>query len=97
VINSGPIPVTRTSLPAAAVVAVVNRCSASRACEAACSSTRRSTAGRIEELNTGGRPNTTSSSNSGCTEASSARVTASRTNQPRVPSTDMYMWSRTKT
>ena len=58
--RSGPMPVTRTSLPAAALVAVANRCSASRLCSAKRSSTCRSTAGRQAELITVGIAKTTS-------------------------------------
>ena len=59
------MPVTRTSLAAAALVAVANRCSASRLCWANRSSTCRSTAGRHAELTTVGTAKTASSTSSG--------------------------------
>ena len=95
--SSGPMPVTRTSLPAAGLVARVNRCSASRLCRAYRSSTARSTAGRHAELSTGGTANNTSRISSGEMPASSTTVTPTRTIQPMVPSSDMYMWSSTNT
>ncbi len=94
--RDGPIPVTRTSLPAAAVVAVANRCVERRRCWAVASSTRRSTAGRHEALSTVGSAKTTSSASRGSTDTSSATVTTSRSTQPHVEKTDMYMWSSTK-
>ena len=91
------MPVTRTSLAAAALVAVANRCSASRLCCANRSSTCRSTPGRHAELTTVGTAKTTSSTSSGSMLVSSPIVITTRTVQPIVFSTDTYMWSRTKT
>ena len=92
----GPIRATRSSLPGAAVVAVANMCAASRWCAAEPSSVARSTPGRQVEVSTVGAANTTSSSSSGETDLRSATVTASRSSQPAVEKTDMYMWSSTK-
>ena len=91
------MPVTRTSLPGGALVPSANRCSASRLCRAYRSSTARSTAGRQVELRTGGTANTTSRISSGEMLASSTTVTPTRTIQPIVLSSDMYMWSSTNT
>ena len=54
-------------------------------------------AGRQAELSTVGTANTTSSISSGWMLASSAMVTTTRTIQPIVSSSDMYMWSSTNT
>ena len=81
------MPVTRTSFAGAAVVAVANRWSASRLCAAKDSSTCRSTAGRQVEVITVGTAKTASNSSSGSIDASRARVIATRTSQPIVPST----------
>ncbi len=91
------MPVTRTSLAGAAVVAVVKRCSASRRDGAPASSVSRSTAGRQDEVATVGTANSTRRTSTGLIEASSTTVTPRRRIQPAVEKTDMYMWSRTKT
>ena len=91
------MPVTRTSLPGGAVVAVVKRCVASRLSAAPASSTRRSTAGRQVEVRTVGMANTPMRSSTGSTDARSTTVMPSRRRKPRVENTDMYMWSSTKT
>jgi hypothetical protein len=96
-ISRSPIPVTRTSLPGGAVVAVTNRCRPSRACTAPSSWTRRSTAGRHDEVSTVGAANSASRPSTGLIDMSSSRVTTRRRIQPRVLNTDMYMWSSTKT
>jgi hypothetical protein len=90
------MPVTRTSLPGAAVVAVVNRCIASRSDDARRSSAARSTAGRQAEVNTVGSANTASSTSAGWIDISSAMATPSRSRKPQVENSDMYMWSSTK-
>ena len=95
--RAGPIPVTRTSLPGPAVVAVVNRWTASRWWTAARSSASRSAAGREDAVRTVGTAKSTSSSSAGSTEASSTSVMPSRTSQASMLSTDRYMWSSTKT
>src|SRR5262249_50719293 len=59
-ISLEPTPVTRTSLPGAAVVAVVNRCRASRFDEARLSHAMRSTAGLQVDVNTAGSAKTAS-------------------------------------
>ena len=92
------MPVTRTSLPGGAVVAVVNRWRASRAVGCAAPPRRaRSTAGRHVDVTTVGRANTASSSSAGWTDASSTTVTPAAGASPAVENTDMYMWSSTKT
>ena len=91
------MPVTRTSLPGGAVVAVVNRWGASRREAAPCSSAARSTAGRQADVTTVGRANRASSSSAGWIDVSRATVTPRRRIQPAVEKTDMYMWSSTKT
>ena len=91
------MPVTRTSLAGAAVVAVAKRCSASRRDGAPASSTSRSTVGRQDDEATVGTAKRASRISTGLTEANSTIVIASRRIQPAVEKTDMYMWSRTKT
>ena len=59
------MPVTRTSLPGAAVVAMVNRWRASRLRLRAPLLRRRSTAGRHVEVKTVGSANTASSASAG--------------------------------
>ena len=83
--------VTRTSLPAGAVVATVNRCLASRVAGAPRSSAARSTRGRHDEVSTVGRANAASSASSGWIDMSSATVTPNRRSQPQVENSDMYM------
>ena len=95
--SRSPMPVSRTSLPGAAVVAVTNRCRASRLPAAPRSSAVRSTAGRQLDVSTVGSAHRASSASAGCTDISSATVTPSRRIQPHVENTDMYMWSRTNT
>ena len=56
--GAAPMPVTRTSLPGGAVVAVVKRCRASRLAGAPRSSAARSTPGRQAEVSTVGSANT---------------------------------------
>jgi hypothetical protein len=91
------MPVSRTSLPGPAVVAVMNRCRASRRAGAQRSSTLRSTAGRQPAVSTVGNANRASNASAGCTDINSAIVTPSRRTQPHVENTDMYMWSSTNT
>ncbi len=69
------MPVTRTSLPGAAVVPIVNRCRASRLAWAPRSWAARSTAGRHVEASTVGSANAASSTSAGWIEASSTTVT----------------------
>ncbi len=95
--SRGPMPVTRTSLPGAAVVAVRNRCRASRARGATLSSTARSTAGRQVEVSTVGSANSIRSISAGWIEPSSAIVTTSRRIHPHVVNRDMNRWSSTNT
>ena len=97
VTSRGPMPITRTSLPGAAVVARSNRCRASRLDDAPRSSAARSTPGRQVDVNTVGSANTASSPNTGLIDMSSTTVTASRSAQPHVVNNDMYMWSSTNT
>jgi hypothetical protein len=92
-----PMPVTRTSLAAGAVVAVMNRCLASRSSGATRSSTLRSTPGRHDETTTVGTAKNTSSTSTGLIDASSTNVTPNRRIQPAMVNTDRYMWSSTKT
>ena len=91
------MPVTRTSLPGGAVVAVTNRWRARRIEEAPRSWTPRSTAGRQDAVSTVGAANRANSTRIGLIDISSITVTASRRIQPTVENTDMYMWSNTKT
>jgi hypothetical protein len=85
------MPVTRTSFAAAALVAVAKRCSASLLCWANRSSTCRSTPGRQAALSTVGRAKTANSTSSGSMLVSSTIVMMTRTIQPIVSSSDMYM------
>ena len=62
------MPVTRTSLPGGAVVAVANRCRASRFAGAAPSWAARSTPGRHEAVSAVGRAKTASSASAGWIE-----------------------------
>ncbi len=94
---SEPMPVTRTSLPGGAVVAVTNRCRARRAEGATRSWTARSTPGRHAEATTVGAAKAASRISTGSIEASRTTVTPRRRIQPQVENSDMYMWSRTKT
>ena len=90
------MPEMRTSLPAAAVVAVWNRCSASRWCDRL----------PLLDLTLLGRPDRRADhgrnseqgkeDEQGCTDTSSPMVMTSRTIQLSVESTAMYMWSSTK-
>ena len=91
------MPVTRTSLPGGAVVAVTNRCRASRFAGAPRSWAARSTPGRHVEVSTVGSANTASSASAGWIDISSATVTPSRRIHPHVENSDMYMWSSTNT
>ena len=70
------------------------RCAASRVDCAPRSWAVRSTAGRQEVAATVGIANSTSVTRTGLTAPSSATVMPSRTSQPAVENTDMYMWSR---
>ena len=79
-----PMPVTRTSLPGAAVVATSNRWRARRVREAPRSYACRSTAGRHVDVNTGGTANTASSASAGWIDISSAIVTPRRRIHPHV-------------
>ena len=92
-----PMPVTRTSLPGGAVVAVTNRWRASRFAGALRSSAARSTPGRHVDVSTVGSANTASSASAGWIDIKSATVTPSRRIQPHVENSDMYMWSSTNT
>jgi hypothetical protein len=78
-------------LPGGAVVAVTNKCRASRLADALRSSTARSIPGRQADVNTVGRANTASSARPGWMDMSSATVTPSRSIQPAVENTDMNM------
>ena len=91
------MPVTRTSLPAVAVVAMSNRWRARRLACAPRSYALRSTAGRHVEVSTVGSAKSASSASAGWIETSSAIVTASRRIHPHVVKSDMYMWSSMKT
>ena len=91
------MPVTRTSLPGGAVVAMVNRWRASRFAGAPRSSALRSTPGRHVDVSTVGSANTASSASAGWIDTSSTTVTPSRRIHPQVENTDMYMWSSTNT
>src|SRR5438552_8413544 len=93
----GPIPVTLTSFPAGAVVAVRNRWRASRSWRAPRSWTARSTAGRHDEVITVGAAKTARSPSKGWIEASSPTVRTRRSTHPAVVNSDMYMWSSTNT
>ena len=85
------MPVTRTSLPGGAVVAVRKRCLASRLCDAPSSSAARSTPGRHVDVRTVGTANKPSSTSAGWIDISKAMVTPSRRIQPAVENSDMYM------
>ena len=91
------MPVTRTSFPGGAVVAVTNRCRASRFAGAARSCAIRSTPGRHDAVSTVGSANAASRTSAGWMETSSATVTPSRRNHPTVEKIDMKMWSSTNT
>ena len=91
--SASPTPSTRSSLPGEAVVDSAYRCVASRVDCAPRSWATRSTAGRQEVAATVGMANKTSAISTGFTVASNATVMASRTSQPTVAKTDMYMWS----
>ena len=92
------MPVTRTSLPGGAVVAVTNRCRASRCAGAPRSCAVRSTAGRQDEVSTVGSGEQGRAGRApDWIDISSAMVSPSRRIQPSVRNTDMYMWSSTKT
>jgi len=86
-----PMPSTRTSFPAAAVVASVNRCRLSRDDCAPSSCAARSTPGRHVEVTTVGSAKSVSSANAGWIDASSVTVTPRRRIHPAVENTDMYM------
>ena len=91
------MPVTRTSLPGAAVVAASNRCRARRwACAPFCS-TARSTPGRHVAVATVGSAHRARRASAGWMDTSRPMVTASRRTQPQVVNSDMYMWSSTNT
>src|SRR5580658_1952112 len=96
-IRRSPMPVTRTSFPGGAVVAMVNRWRASRLDCAPRSCADLSDSGRQVDVNTVGIANTTSRMSAGWIDASSAIVTPSRRIQPSVEKSDMYMWSSTNT
>jgi hypothetical protein len=85
------MPSTRTSFPAGAVVAIVNRWRASRENGAPRSCAARSTPGRHVDVSTVGSAKSVSSANAGWIDASSATVTPSRRIHPAVENTDMYM------
>jgi hypothetical protein len=78
-------------LPGAAVVARVKKCRASRLAGAPRSWAPRSIAGRHAEVSTVGSAKTASSPSAGWIEMSRASVTPSRSSQPQVEKTDMYM------
>lgn len=90
-IKDGPMPVTRTSLPGGAVVAVTNRCRARRADCAPRSWAARSTAGRQVAVSTVGSANSPNSASAGWMLISRATVTPRRRSQPQVENSDMYM------
>ena len=90
-ISQRPILVSRTSLPGDAVVAMSNRCRASRFDDAPRSSACRSTAGRQVEVSTVGKANNTNAASAGCTDISKPIVTTSRSTQPQVVNNDIYM------
>ena len=93
-----PMPVTRTSLPGGAVVAVVNRWRGQAAGRARRAPRPRARPpGRQVEVSTVGSANTASSASAGWIDTSSATVTPRRRIQPQVENSDMYMWSSTKT
>ena len=96
--SRGAMPVTRTSLAGGAVVAVWNRCSASRRFGAPASSTSRSTPGRQDDVATVGTAKSAEQqehrADGGEEEHGHDRA---RRIQPAVENTAMYMWSRTKT
>src|SRR5438105_7842077 len=93
----GPIPVTLTSLPGGAVVAVRKRWRASRSWRAPRSWTARSTAGRHDEVTTVGAAKMARRASTGWIEASNPTVRPRRRIHPAVLNSDMYMWSSTKT
>ena len=93
----GPMRITRTSLPGAAVVARSNRWRASRFAAAPRSSATRSTPGRHVEVNTVGSANTTSSASAGWIDTSNASVTPSRKIQPQVLKRVTYTCGRAQT
>ena len=92
------MPVTRTSLPGGAVVAIVNRWRARRLDCAPRSWAARSTAGppgRGQHRRQ--REDAPAAPSAGWIDISSAIVTPSRRIQPQVENSDMYMWSSTNT
>jgi hypothetical protein len=91
------MPVTRTSLPGAAVVAVRNRWRARRFAAAPRSSALRSTPGRHADVATVGSAKAASSARAGWIHTSSPTVTPRRRIHPHVEKSDMYMWSSTNT
>ena len=93
-----PMPVTRTSLPGGAVVAVANRCRASRFAGAprSCGGALHARPPRRRSAPSAAA-NTASSASAGWIEISSATVTPSRRIHPHVENSDMYMWSSTNT
>ena len=91
------MPVTRTSLPGGAVVAVWYRWRASRLDWAPRSWAARSTAGRQAEVRIVGRANRARAASHGLIETSSQTVTPRRSTQPAVENSDMYRWSSTNT
>ena len=93
-----PMPVTRTSLPGGAVVAIVNRCRASRLAGAPRSCAARSTAGRHVDVNTVGSANTREQQRAPDGSTPAARSSRRAAGSSRsVENSDMYMWSSTKT
>ena len=88
-VRRSPMPVTRTSLPGGAVVAVTNRCRASRYDGAARSWAARSTPGRHVAVSTVGTANTASRPSAGWIDINSPTVTPSRRIHPHVENTDM--------
>src|SRR5579862_4158162 len=86
-----PMPITRTSFAAAAVVASVKRWRARRLACAPRSCAARSTAGRHVDVSTVGTANTARSASAGWIDISSAIVTASRSIHPSVVNSDTYM------
>ena len=85
------MPVTRTSLPGVAVVAVVNRWRARRLNGAPRSCAARSTAGLHVEVSTVGSADAASSTRAGWIDIKSATVTPRRRIHPHVENSDMYM------
>src|SRR5580765_4604633 len=76
--SCGPMPVTRTSLPGAAVVAVVNKWRARRCADARLSQAFRSTAERHVDMYTVGTANTARRISAGWIETSKPIVTPRR-------------------